>query len=162
MAFLEDVAIPKEVKDELLEILRYRFMQQAHQARKEQEAAQRFGGERYALDFGRVDLMVHPFFYHYWGQRLGYECWQNDEFVREFKRDNETVRVKSRARQLKVGFVGGCDLKPGQSVDAGRLARFWRKGKQRKGTGFGVQEKRQNLTQPAAQGRRGAGEVCAR
>lgn len=35
--------------------------------------------------------------YHYWGRRLGYECWKDDQFVHEFLRDNPGCRVHSEA-----------------------------------------------------------------
>lgn len=38
-------------------------------------------GLRPTLDIPLMD-------YHYWGLRLGYECWSDKEFVEEYKRDN--------------------------------------------------------------------------
>jgi hypothetical protein len=37
--------------------------------------------------------------YHYWGQRLGYECWDDDQFVREFFRDNPETAVRNRVKR---------------------------------------------------------------
>lgn len=39
--------------------------------------------------------------YHYWGQRLGYECWEDKQFVEEFLRDNP----ECRAIQEKVTVI---------------------------------------------------------
>ena len=33
--------------------------------------------------------------FHYWGQRLGYECWDDPEFLREYLRDNPDSRVNA-------------------------------------------------------------------
>lgn len=78
--------------------LQYRAQQRALKARQDMIAAQRAGGERRILrdgdDGGGVDMMIHPVSFHYWGQRLGYECWDDPQFLREYRRDNEASRVK--------------------------------------------------------------------
>lgn len=51
---------------------------------------------------GEMTMRVDPTSYHYWGQRLGYDCWSDEQFCREFRRDNETVRVRNRARKTTV------------------------------------------------------------
>lgn len=71
-------------------------------AERVQRRAAAAGGERRILEQGEVDIQVHPTFYHYWGQRLGYECWSDPEFVREFKRDNPEVRVRSMPRTTTI------------------------------------------------------------
>jgi hypothetical protein len=74
------------------------------QAKKDQlQAKIRHGDRRFFGDKGEVKFQIHPKFYHYWGQRLGYECWEDDEFVREFLRDNEICRVKSHSNKIQVG-----------------------------------------------------------
>lgn len=40
--------------------------------------------------------------YHYWGHRLGYECWKDDQFIKEFMRDNPEVAVKNYAKKTMV------------------------------------------------------------
>lgn len=51
---------------------------------------------------GEVRAQIHPTSYHYWGQRLGYDCWKDDAFMREYLRDNPYARVQNRARRLTV------------------------------------------------------------
>lgn len=52
--------------------------------------------------------------YHYWGQRLGYECWNNEEFVREYLRDNPDSRVNAKmARATILNPWGQPALTPG-------------------------------------------------
>jgi hypothetical protein len=63
-------------------------------------AVQRVAGERRVLkgadgEEGVVDMVWDPTSYHYWGRRLGYECWDDPQFLREYKRDNEAVRIKT-------------------------------------------------------------------
>jgi hypothetical protein len=72
-------------------------------ARREQRLAAAAGRERRTMRFGEVKMMIHPAFYHYWGQRLGYECWQDKQFCREFARDNDEVRVHSQGRAWTRG-----------------------------------------------------------
>jgi len=40
--------------------------------------------------------------YHYWGQRLGYDCWNDDQFVREYLRDNPDSRVKAKSARTTI------------------------------------------------------------
>lgn len=109
MGFMEDVPIPQAVKDLVQEKLRYRWLQKAKLAEQEQTLAAKFGGERCCLEMGETTMIVHPFFFHYWGERLGYECWDDEQFVAEFKRDNESVRVKNRSRHANVGWAEALD-----------------------------------------------------
>ena len=37
--------------------------------------------------------------WHYWGQRLGYECWEDDQFLREFLRDNPETAVNNYTKR---------------------------------------------------------------
>ena len=79
--------------------------------RKEMILAQRGGGVRRMLDDrgeggGFVEYMVHPVSYHYWGRRLGYECWDDKSFVREYLRDNPAARVKSMSNRTTVTVAG--------------------------------------------------------
>jgi hypothetical protein len=71
-------------------------------AERVQRRAAAAAGERRTLRHGEVQMQVHPQFFHYWGQRLGYDCWEDPQFVREFLRDNPEARVKSRPRNLTV------------------------------------------------------------
>lgn len=51
---------------------------------------------------GEIAIRVHAESFHYWGQRKGYECWKDDQFKREYWRDNPASRVKNHARQTTV------------------------------------------------------------
>lgn len=52
--------------------------------------------------------------FHYWGQRLGYECWDDPEFVREYLRDNPDSRVNARMANTTIvnpwGQPAACGL----------------------------------------------------
>ena len=75
-------------------------------AKKQARLAAKKGRERYHLAEGYVKMMVPPAAFHYWGNRLGYECWDDKQFVHEFLRDNPECRVKSRSRAPRVGWGG--------------------------------------------------------
>lgn len=103
----EAFGIPPHLLAEVKEELRYRKLMELNAAVQEQTLAARLGNERFALQFGEQELMVHPLFYHYWGIRLGYECWKDQQFVHEFWRDNEMCRIKNLSRKCgSFGSVG--------------------------------------------------------
>tara|TARA_R100000152_G_C6687666_1_gene120047 strand:- start:118 stop:498 length:381 start_codon:yes stop_codon:yes gene_type:complete len=72
-------------------------------------AAQRIGSSR-ETDYksvnglGRLRLRIDPYTYHYFGQRLGYNCWHNEQFLREFERDNEYARVNCGGTKIQAGY----------------------------------------------------------
>jgi hypothetical protein len=51
---------------------------------------------------GQHIMRVTPESYHYWGNRLGYECWGDRGFRKEFLRDNPEARVKYTARKQTI------------------------------------------------------------
>jgi hypothetical protein len=93
--------------DAVVRELREGRMLKMIEAQKLQRMAAKAGGERFTMSCGEMRFQVQPEFFHYWGQRLGYECWDNKEFVREFLRDNPECRVKNIARKptITVGYV---------------------------------------------------------
>jgi len=56
---------------------------------------------------GRVRMAISADAFHYWGRRLGYDCWKDKQFLREFERDNPAVRVKCGGTKVQVGYAGG-------------------------------------------------------
>lgn len=112
--------------------LHYRFLKRAEKALKIQRRAARENGERRILRSpdggGEFHFQVHPVFYHYWGQRLGYSCWDHgSDFVREFIRDNPEVRIRSVSEKLTLG-VNGFRGNPAAPAPASRRA-FGRRGR---------------------------------
>lgn len=93
--------LPAGVGEALRDELLYRVRQDMALAEEEQLLAAQTADFR-PLDCGEQKMQVHPFFYHYWGRRLGYECWSDDEFVDEFIRDNESVRVRRSQERVSV------------------------------------------------------------
>ncbi len=115
-AALEDLA-PEMGAEDALELLgvsfeqikaelEYRAQAKREKCLREMAAAQKSAGQRRFLTDkdggGEVEMMIHPTSYHYWGQRLGYACWEDPTFRREYRRDNEAARVVSRADRLTI------------------------------------------------------------
>lgn len=98
---------PGEVVHKLAEVVR-----RGHEVEKvlavtrQRQAARELGsGRRSLAGLGRPRLEVDTVAYHYWGQRLGYECWRDEGFLREFERDNPDARVHATGtKDIQVGY----------------------------------------------------------
>ena len=53
---------------------------------------------------GQHKARIDPTSYHHWGKRLGYECWNDRKFMKEYLRDNPESRVKSKSGKTQVGY----------------------------------------------------------
>lgn len=86
---------------------------------RQRRVAAELGGNRKAANgLGRPRLEVDTYAYHYWGKRLGYQCWKDRQFLREFERDNPDCRVRAKGtKEIQVGWQGATDFRP-------RVARF--------------------------------------
>jgi hypothetical protein len=51
---------------------------------------------------GRLKAQIPIQAWHYWGQRLGYECWEDNSFLNEFLRDNPETAVTNYAKRTCV------------------------------------------------------------
>lgn len=90
-------------REDVLRELQYRQERKYREAKLRMAHAQRTAGERRAIrgregDGGEVEMMIDPISYHYWGNRLGYECWDDKQFRAEYLRDNPESRIKSLSR----------------------------------------------------------------
>lgn len=92
-----------DVTEEVLQRLRDMRALRVLEATRQIAAAAKVGAERRILRDARgkagaaVSMMIHPASYHYWGRRLGYACWKDKTFCREYLRDNPAARVTSRS-----------------------------------------------------------------
>lgn len=74
-------------------------------ARAEAKQIAHFGHTHEAHDvqgLGRKIAEIPADAYHYWGQRLGYECWKDKQFMREFLRDNPELAVRNYCKKTVV------------------------------------------------------------
>ena len=69
-------------------------------------ATYNYNHERRNLSFGRLRMQVDATVYHYWGQRLGYECWRDKTFLAEFEKANPEVKVKSKSVNASILVPG--------------------------------------------------------
>lgn len=75
-------------------------------ADRQTEAAIEHRGTHRSMDgVGRLRMVITPDAFHYWGRRLGYECWRDKAFLREFERDNPACRVKCGGTKVQVGYT---------------------------------------------------------
>lgn len=110
----DDIGLPAETDREVRQLLSDWERERQRLCLARMALAAKEGGERRMLrssdgNGGEVSMMVDPYSYHYWGQRLGYDCWSDAEFCREFLRDNPEARVRSRpdAPTVLVSGQGG-------------------------------------------------------
>lgn len=95
-----------QVIEELCNGINKDWVQAGIQQRK--IAAQSGEVDRKSIDgIGRLRMRIDPTLYHYWGHKLGYDCWKDSQFLREVERDNPEVRVKCGGTRLQVGWSGG-------------------------------------------------------
>lgn len=80
--------------------------------REQAEIARLAGQEVRALSFGEQTMQITPEAYDYWGQRLGYDCWADKQFRREFARDNPAVRVRALTGNIVSGYGSKAQLAP--------------------------------------------------
>ena len=63
--------------------------------------------ESHTTSFGQHKARIETTSYHYWGKRLGYKCWGDRKFIKEYLRDNPESRVKNvGGKNVKVGYGG--------------------------------------------------------
>jgi predicted dithiol-disulfide oxidoreductase (DUF899 family) len=51
---------------------------------------------------GELHMRVDPEVFFHWVRKEGKDCWNDKNFIREFKRDNPDVRVLARSRKTSV------------------------------------------------------------
>ena len=91
----------KQVTQELLSGWRKQEVDAMAQAKRHAHF-NKFNEANHIEGVGRKVASIPGAAYHYWGQRLGYECWEDDQFVKEFLRDNPEVAVTNYAKKSKV------------------------------------------------------------
>jgi hypothetical protein len=105
--FIQDLSevIPphlrKRVQEELLR--GWRMEEVKAQASAKQTAVFNHANEAQSIDgVGQLKARIPLAAWHYWGQRLGYECWEDKQFLEEFLRDNPETAVRNRMKRTMV------------------------------------------------------------
>jgi len=51
---------------------------------------------------GEMHMSLDPEVYFHWVRKEGKDCWNNKQFIREFKRDNPEVIVRAKSRKTML------------------------------------------------------------
>lgn len=101
-------ALPGDLKKAVIEEFRTGISKQIVDATIEQK---RIAKDNNSRDFrsiegiGRLRMRIDPTLYHKWGQKYGYDCWKDNQFLNEIERDNPEVRVKCGGTRLQFGYA---------------------------------------------------------
>lgn len=91
----------KEVERELITGWRMQEAASYHQAK--QFAAFNHANAAKSIDgVGELKARIPISAIHYWGNRLGYECWNDEQFVNEYIKDNPEIAVNNRIKRTTV------------------------------------------------------------
>jgi hypothetical protein len=60
--------------------------------------------EHFVEGLGECTMRIDLTAYWHWTMRYGPQIWSDPSFVREYKRDNPDVVVKSKSRKIQVGY----------------------------------------------------------
>ncbi len=91
----------KRVQEELLR--GWRMEETKAKATAKQTAVYNHANEARSIDgVGQLKARIPLAAWHYWGQRLGYECWEDKAFLDEFLRDNPETAVRNYAKRTTV------------------------------------------------------------
>jgi hypothetical protein len=69
---------------------------------RQRQHARALDGVRAVDGLGAPTTTIDATVFHYWGQRLGYQCWDDDQFLREMRRDNPETRVRAEASKAMI------------------------------------------------------------
>jgi len=102
----DEEGVAEEVIQDAVQLLKQRQQRRLAQCADRLKMCHRAGGgERKNFKDGYSRAMIDPASYHYWGQRLGYDCWDDEQFMREYLRDNPLARVKNISSRIQVGYT---------------------------------------------------------
>jgi len=75
------------------------------QAHQRQQLAAEVQRERRTMSMGEVAFQMDPVFYHHFGQKYGYDCWSDADFVHDTLKKNPECKVISRSDKIQVGYT---------------------------------------------------------
>lgn len=102
-------SLPEELGHQVTQVLRQRLSSQQDAAFTEAKEIAKFNNDksyRRVDGLGELTASIPTAAYHYWGRRLGYECWSDRQFKKEYLRDNPEARVKTHGGKAMVGYEG--------------------------------------------------------
>jgi hypothetical protein len=110
--FIESLsdAIPPDLRNRVVEELRFGWNQEAVKAKQAAKQVAIFGYSHAARSIdgiGELRARIPKASFHFWGHRLGYECWEDKQFIKEFLRDNPEAAVTNRIKRTVVNGASG-------------------------------------------------------
>jgi hypothetical protein len=102
------LSIPSDLVPQLEKELRQGFQMNRVNAEVQAKQNARFNAIKHKSveGLGQLKCRIPPDAYHFWGQKLGYDCWNDNQFLDEFLRDNPQCRVVSGGtKEISVGWV---------------------------------------------------------
>jgi hypothetical protein len=118
-------SLPGELRDAVAARLRQRVLSQCDQAFTDSKA---IGAEnnsrayRHVEGMGEMKASIPATAYHYWGQREGYDVWQDKKFMKKYREDNPDVKVNTVSGKTQVGYTGNGFYR----VGAGRTIKVYK------------------------------------
>lgn len=111
---LDISALPGDVQREFLEC---RHTAEIAALATAEQAATAAGAETWELGdrrsiegLGAPVANIPRISFDYWGRRLGYKCWHDKAFVREYLRDVPAARVKAGGTRAQFGYQGKSEV----------------------------------------------------
>tara|TARA_Y100000310_G_scaffold205164_1_gene205509 strand:+ start:830 stop:1207 length:378 start_codon:yes stop_codon:yes gene_type:complete len=102
-------SLPDELGHQVTKILGQRLFDQQTAAFEQQKQIAVDNNDksyRRVDGLGELKASIPPAAYHYWGNRLGYECWGDKKFMHEYLRDTPEARVNTHSDKCQVGYDG--------------------------------------------------------
>lgn len=101
-------AIPSDLLKPMLEEFRTGWNLRKVQAMAKRQLMGKLNEKHHGFvdGLGQMTMRIDPDSYHYWGLRLGYACWKDKQFVKEYLRDNPECKVNSRPTKTTLVVSG--------------------------------------------------------
>lgn len=102
------ITIPTDLVPQLEQELRRGWQKNRIEAEVQAKQTEKINRERHKSieGLGQLTARIPPTAFYFWGQKLGYECWNDKAFMDEFLRDNPECRVNSGGtKEIHVGWT---------------------------------------------------------
>lgn len=109
-------SLPGDLRHRVGDALRQRVFSQCDTAvvdARVNGAANNSREYRHVNGMGEMKAQIPATAYHYWGQREGYQVWQDKKFMRKYLQDNPDVRVNTKSDKIQVGYGGDGFIRAG-------------------------------------------------
>lgn len=104
--------IPDELHDQLIREFRTGWNFQKVMAEANAQAVGKLNQRKAkSIDgIGQLEMRIDPDSFHYWGQRLGYDCWNDKQFRKDYAKANPYCKVNSGGtKEISIGWTSGLE-----------------------------------------------------